>query len=68
MSDHWKVPNESSCVGVVDNDTKGENGGTKYFVTQTIHFRTTDSRESFIKKACAAFDQAQANLIKSNND
>lgn len=58
------IPNEVVKMGVIDNDSKGQNGGTQYWVTQTIHFRITDSREDFLKKAAQAYDIVQNNLVK----
>jgi hypothetical protein len=60
----FKVPPESITLGVIDNDVKGESGGTHYYVTQTIHFRVTDSREEFMRKAIKAYDIIQNQLVR----
>jgi len=60
----WPIPVEKVTMGVIDNDAKGQNGGTQYFVTQTIYFRVTDSREDFLKKAEETYNIVQNSLVK----
>jgi hypothetical protein len=60
-----RYPEETISVGIIDNDAKGENGGTHYWVTQTIHMKITDSKEMFLKQAEKAFDLVRSNLVNS---
>lgn len=60
----WPIPEEKISLGVIDSDTKGQNGGIQYWTTQTIHLRVTDSREDFLKKAEEAYNIIKNNLVK----
>jgi hypothetical protein len=51
-------------LAVIDNDVKGENGGTLHECV--IQFRVTDTKEDFLAKATEAFDIVKKNLVKSD--
>jgi hypothetical protein len=65
---NYNIPSERIIIGVIDLDEKGCSGGTLFWVTQTIHVRITDSKESYLKKAREAFDAVVGNLIEVKKD
>jgi hypothetical protein len=58
-----EIPEEGFKLGLIDIDAKGTLGGTHYWCTTTVHFKLTDSKEDFLKKAAIAYDHVQKSLL-----
>lgn len=58
----WYTQQEKITIAVIDNDAKGENGGTEYLVTHTFCFKITDTKEDFLKKVLVPYSTVHSQL------